>query len=94
MSQVKDIIDASEVAVNCLKEINDKAKDITVEEAIFNGGNIEVTLSFMEGNLPEGTTGSAQILSLLGQRRKWRVFIIDKTFKNFKGFKAYHPDRK
>ncbi|EPS7136195.1 hypothetical protein [Enterobacter kobei] len=94
MSQVKDIVEASDVAVESLKELSDKAKDITVEEAVFNGGNIEVTLSYMEDSLPVGTVGSLQILSLLGERRKWRVFIIDKHTKNFKGFKAYHPNRK
>lgn len=94
MSQVKDIIQASDVAVESLKELSDKAKDITVEEAVFNGGNIEVTLSYLEDGLPVGTKGSLQLLSLIGERRKWRIFIIDKHTKSFKGFKAYHPNRK
>ncbi|KFK93359.1 MULTISPECIES: hypothetical protein [unclassified Serratia (in: enterobacteria)] len=95
MSQVvRDILDATNVAVESLKELSVKAKDITVEEAVFNGANIEVTLSYTEDSLPEGTKGSVQLLSLLGERRKWRVFIIDKALKTFKGFKAYHPNRK
>lgn len=94
MSHVKDIVEASDVAVESLKQLSNKAKDITVEEAVFNGGDIEVTLSYMEDSLPDGTKGSLQILSLLGERRKWRVFIIDKYSKSFKGFKAYHPNRK
>ncbi|HHT4259219.1 TPA: hypothetical protein ACTYZB_004886 [Klebsiella variicola] len=96
MSAVNDIMEASGVAVECLKQLSNKAKDVTVEEAVFSeNGNIEVTLSYLEGNvLPQNASGSAQILALLGERRKWRVFIIDKTNKTFKGFKAYHPKSK
>lgn len=94
MSQVRDILDATDVAVDSLKELSAKAKDVIVEEAVFNGKNIEVTLSYVESSLPKETTGSAQLLSLLGERRKWRVFIIDKISKSFQGFKTYHPSRK
>ncbi|EPM0568587.1 TPA: hypothetical protein ACXR0I_005381 [Klebsiella variicola subsp. variicola] len=94
MSKVNDVIEASNVAIESLKELSEKAKDITVEEAVFNKDNIEVTLSYLEDNLVKDATGSVKILSLLGERRKWRVFIIDKNFKTFKGFKAYHPSRK
>ncbi|MDA5548338.1 hypothetical protein OP862_10100 [Yersinia massiliensis] len=94
MGAVNDIQEATSVAIESLRELNDKAKDVTVEEAIFNNGNIEVTLSYAEGDLPEDVTPSVKLLSLLGERRKWRVFIIDKNFKTFKGFKAYNRDRK
>lgn len=95
MNAVNDILEASKVAIESLKLLSDKAKDVTVEEAVFSGdGNIEVTLSYLEGGLPKDASGSAQILALLGERRKWRVFIIDKTYKSFKGFKAYHPKSK
>ncbi|HFP9309473.1 TPA: hypothetical protein ACHOZC_003472 [Raoultella ornithinolytica] len=94
MGKVNDVIEASNVAIESLKELSEKAKDITVEEAIFNKENIEVTLSYLEDSFPKEAKGSVQLLSLLGERRKWRIFIIDKTYKTFKGFKAYHPNRK
>ncbi|EPK1032379.1 hypothetical protein ACDX32_23895 [Klebsiella quasipneumoniae] len=95
MNAVNDIMEASNVAIESLKQLSDKAKDVTVEEAVFSrDGNIEVTLSYLEGGLSKDASGSAQILALLGERRKWRVFIIDKTHKSFKGFKAYHPKSK
>lgn len=101
MVNVKELVDATHVAIEALHEFNDKAKDVTVEEAILNNGNIEVTLSYMEdGALNSAAIGaglnqgaSFGLLSMLGQRKKWRVFIIDKYTNTFKGFKAYNPTR-
>ncbi|MBT1427790.1 hypothetical protein [Dickeya dianthicola] len=102
MGAVNDIQKATQVAIESLRELSEKAKDIIVEEAIFENGNIEVTLSYIDGGIPgyidSGIPGditpSAKFLSLLGERRKWRIFLIDKDHKTFKGFKAYHRDRK
>ena len=94
MSAVNDIQEAVEVSISSLKQLSSNAKEITVEEAVFENGNIEVTLSYSDSEALENPTPSMQILSLLGERRKWRIFIIDKTFKTFKGFKAYTKNRK
>ncbi len=94
MSAVNDIQEATRVAIDSLKQLSENAKDITVEEAIIEDGNIEVTLSYSDSEVPDDVTPSLQLLSLLGERRKWRVFIIDKTFKTFKGFKTYNRNRK
>lgn len=94
MSAVNDIQEATRVAIDSLKQLSENAKDITVEEAIIEDGNIEVTLSYSDSEVPDDVTPSLQLLSLLGERRKWRVFIIDKIFKTFKGFKTYNRNRK
>ncbi|MGR7374774.1 hypothetical protein ACU6Y6_08570 [Klebsiella aerogenes] len=93
MSTINDINVATEVAVKSLKELNNDVKDILVEEAIFKGENVEVTLSYIDTVVSGDMSPSTKLLTLLGERRKWRIFIIDKYTKSFKGFKAYHKDR-
>lgn len=93
MSAIEDISEATEVAVKSLKELNHNVKDISVEEAVFKEGNVEVTLSYIDSVVSDDMPPSTRLLTLLGERRKWRVFIVDKFTKSFKGFRAYHKDR-
>lgn len=78
------------------KELVPGAKEFTLEGAIVSGGDYEITLSYyLSGKSPlELDEGSQQsnifkLAALMGSRREYKVFIVDKQNFAFKGFKAY-----
>lgn len=85
------------VAQENAKELVPEAKQFTLEGAIISGQDYEITLSYyLTGMSPlelneDGNEGSNlfKLARLMGTRREYKVFIVDKNNFTFKGFKAY-----
>ena len=85
------------VAEENARELVPEAYDFTLEGAIISDGNYEITLSYyLRGKDPlelaedsGGENHLAKLASLMGRRREYKIFIVDKDDFYFKGFKAY-----
>lgn len=92
-----DFKKAIAVAEKNAKELVPGAKDFTLEGAIVSGANYEITLSYyLNGMSPLELSGDGdeknsifRLAKLMGTRREYKVFIVDKNDFAFKGFKAY-----
>ncbi|WP_249605168.1 hypothetical protein [Chromobacterium sp. IRSSSOUMB001] len=92
-----DFKKAISVAVENAKELVPDAKEFNLEGVIISGGNYEVTLSYhLTGQSPLELAGGNgeknpiyKLATLMGTRREYKVFIVDKDNFAFKGFKAY-----
>lgn len=88
---------AIEVAEKNARELVPSASDFTLEGAVVSGNNYEITLSYyLTGKDPLGLSGSGnekgnmfKLATLMGMRREYKIFIVDKSNFEFKGFKAY-----
>lgn len=88
---------AVSVAEENAKKLLPGAKNFTLEGVVIVKGNYEVTLSyFLSGKDPLELTGESssdsnmfKLARLMGTRRDYKVFIVDKDNFSFKGFKAY-----
>lgn len=84
------------VAEENAKELVPSAKELTVEGAIVVGGDYEITLSYyLNGKSPLELAGGAdeknsmfRLATLMGMRKEYKVFIVDKNNFAFKGFKT------
>lgn len=84
------------VAEENAKELVPGAKEWTLEGAIIVRDNYEITLSYyLSGKSPLELVGGAdeknslfRLATLMGTRKEYKVFIIDKNSFAFKGFKA------
>ncbi len=73
------------------------AKEFTLEGAVISDGNYEITLSYyLNGNSPlelamgaDEKNNMLKLAKLMGARREYKVFIVNKNNFTFKGFKAY-----
>lgn len=91
-----DFKKAIAVAEKNAKELVPEAYNLTLEGAITQDGNYEITLSYYlsENNSLESATGSdsenhlAKLASLMGRRREYKVFMVDEGDFSFKGFKT------
>lgn len=85
------------VAEENARDLVPGAKEFTLEGAVISGGDYEITLSYyLSGKSPLELAGGAdeknnifRLATLMGMRREYKVFIVDKNNFTFKGFKAY-----
>lgn len=92
-----DFKKAIKVAEQNARDLVPEAKDFALEGAIVSGGDYEITLSYyLNGKNPlelaggpDEKTGMHRLATLMGMRREYKVFIVDKNNFSFKGFKAY-----
>lgn len=85
------------VAEENARDLVPGAKEFTLEGAVISGGDYEITLSYyLSGKSPLELAGGAdeknnifRLATLMGVRREYKVFIVDKYNFTFKGFKAY-----
>ena len=85
------------VAEENARDLVPGAKEFTLEGAIISDGNYEITLSYyLNGKSPLELAGDTaeknnmfRLATLMGTRREYKVFIVDKKNFSFKGFKAY-----
>ena len=87
---------AIDVAEKNARELVPGAREFTLEGAIVSGDDYEITLSYyLSGKSPLELAGGAdeksslfKIAAIMGTRREYKVFIVDKHNFGFKGFKA------
>ena len=85
------------VAEKNARELVPGAREFTLEGVIVSGKNYEITLSYyLSGESPLELSGGVneknnmfKLAKLMGIRREYKVFIVDKESYAFKGFKAY-----
>ncbi|HZJ98336.1 MAG TPA: hypothetical protein VFD12_10965 [Oligella sp.] len=91
-----DFKQAISVAEKSAHELIPEAKKITLEGAIVSGDNFEITLSYyLAGKSPleiasgaNENSGLHKLAEIMGTKREYKVFIIDKNDFTFKGFRA------
>lgn len=90
-----DFQKAISVASTNAKELLPEATSFTLEGAIVSDGDYEITLSyFLRGKDPLGLDENSdnsilKLAKIMGTRREYKTFIIDKNNFSFKGFKIY-----
>lgn len=85
------------VAEENARDLVPGAKELALEGAIISGGDYEITLSYyLSGKSPlelasgaDETNSIFRLATLMGTKREYKVFIVDKNNFSFKGFKAY-----
>ncbi|PID81068.1 hypothetical protein CSB20_04325 [bacterium DOLZORAL124_64_63] len=91
-----DFKKAIAVAEKNARDLVPGAAEFTLEGAVISGGDYEITLSYyLRDKIPFESAGDAnkknnifQLATLMGTRREYKVFIVDKNTFTFKGFKA------
>ncbi|MBD8533073.1 MULTISPECIES: hypothetical protein [unclassified Massilia] len=92
-----DFKKAIAVALASAKDLLPGAKQFNLEGAVIAGGDYEITLSyFLTGEDPldlkedsTPTNSLFKIAKLMGTRREYKVFIVNRKTLQFKGFRAY-----
>ena len=88
---------AISVAEKNARDLVPNATSFNLEEAIISGEDYEITLSYyLSGKSPLELTEAGdennnifKLATLVGKRREYKVFIVDKSNFSFKGFKSY-----
>ncbi|GHD82315.1 hypothetical protein [Vogesella fluminis] len=92
-----DFKKAISVAEENARELVPNARNFNLEGVIISGDNYEVTISYyLSGQNPlelKGENGDSnplyKLATLMGTRREYKTFIVDKGNFAFKGFKSY-----
>ncbi len=79
------------------RELVPGATNFTLESAVISGKDYEITLSYyLSGQSPLELAGRTlekdsifRLASIMGARKEFKVFMVDKNNFAFKGFKAY-----
>jgi len=89
--------EAINVATTNAKSLVKGASDFELEGVLLSNDEklYEVTLSYnLSGKNPldlenNSSSGLIQLATLMGRRREYKVFLVDSSNGNFKGFKTY-----
>lgn len=90
-----DFDKAVKVARSNVETLVPRAKNVTLEEAMTSsdGKLYEVTFSYdidREDNLlGVGVDNISKLASLMGRRREYKVFLVDASNYEFRGFRTY-----
>lgn len=92
-----DFAKAINVAEKNAKELIPGARNFALEEAIISGKTYEITLSYyLEGSDPfelsgdhERNSNLLRLAKIMGMKKEYKIFIVDKDNFTFKGFRVY-----